>query len=230
MADTNRRLQRGTALAVAILNDGMRLLRLLSGHAQAPVQLSELYRRYLVRYEAGNEPSAMTAASSRLLYHVMRLENGKDVYPGARDGVLSELHRDDLSRAEKILALDALVTDGIVFGAAHADLDAWSRQALALGPWQPTLLGSRGAVLVELGHCEEGKALLAPLASPGRSRSIDSFMSRAFLALAEHRLGNAAAARQFADAAHETATKFARNSPQRTAMLARIDREIPPAK
>lgn len=174
----------------------------------------------------------MTAASSRLLYHVMRLMNGKDVYPDARDGVLRELHRGDLSREEKILALDALVTSGIVSGApaAHADLDVWSQQALALGPDLPTLRGSRGAVLVELGRCEEGKALLAPLASPGWPPSIDSFMSRAFLALAEHRLGNAAAARQFADAAHATAVKIANKSPHLTAMLARIDSEIPPAK
>jgi hypothetical protein len=50
-------------------------------------------------------------------------------------------------------------------------------------------------------------------------------MIRAFLAMAEHRLGNAAAARQFADAARATA-EAAGNRPGMTQMLARVDREI----
>jgi hypothetical protein len=213
------------------VNDGMRLLRLLTGRASASAQLFELGKAYMIGYGAGNTPPAMTAASARLLYHAIRLDGGH-IYPDARDGVLRELHHADLSREEKILALDSLVTDGIVSGdpAAYADLDAWSQQALALGPDLPTLQGSRGSVLVELGRCEEGKALLAPLAAPDKPPSIDSFMSRAFLALAEHRLGNVAAARQLADAAHATAAKFVMKSAHLTAMLARIDSEIPPAK
>jgi hypothetical protein len=51
-------------------------------------------------------------------------------------------------------------------------------------------------------------------------------MSRSFLALAEHGLGNEAAARQFAEAARATA-KAAGQPPH--AMLARLDLAIPPA-
>ena len=50
-------------------------------------------------------------------------------------------------------------------------------------------------------------------------------MSRAFLAIAEHRLGNAAAARQFADAASATADA-AGNVTYVAAMVARLNREI----
>ena len=76
--------------------------------------------------------------------------------------------------------------------------------------------------LVECGCYEEGKALLAPLAALDQANSIDSFMSLAFLAIADHRLGNAAAARRLADAVGTV--------PHVTEMLARFDREIPRAE
>jgi hypothetical protein len=130
-----------------------------------------------------------------------------------------------------VYVLDTLVTHGIVFGdaAIRHHLDDWSQQALALSPDLPTLQGSRGAALVECGRCEEGKALLVPLAAPDQANSFDSFMSRAFLAIAEHRLGKAVAARQFADAARATADAVG-NAPYVREMLARLDREIPRAE
>jgi hypothetical protein len=58
-------------------------------------------------------------------------------------------------------------------------------------------------------------------------------MSRAFLALAEHGLGNEAAARQFADAARamrKTNTSGETKTRDMVAeMLMRLDSEIPPA-
>jgi hypothetical protein len=90
---------------------------------------------------------------------------------------------------------------------------------------RPTLQGTRGAALVELGRHDEGKALLTPLAAPDQATSFDSFMSRGFLALAEHGLGNDAAARQLADAARATAEAAGISA---TGLLARLGREIPP--
>src|SRR5262249_24927542 len=124
-----------------------------------------------------------------------------------RAALLHEVEAGDLAPEEKMLVLDALVTDALVSRdpAVLPRLDDWSRQALALGPDLPTLLGSRGAVLVELGRYEEGKALLGPLAAASQAGSFDSFMSRAFLALAERALGNETAARQLANAARAAA-------------------------
>jgi hypothetical protein len=210
-------------------SDGMRLLRLLWRRASdqaLPAQFSDVYNAFLRTYGGAKTQFTMTEASSRLVYHLFRFQTNKEAYPEAREGVLRELHRGDLSREEQMWVLDALITDGIVSRdpAARLHLDAWSRQALALGPDLTTLQGSRGAVLVELGRYDEGKTLLAPLAGPDQPVSFDAFMSRTFLALAERGLGNEAAARQLADAARATA-KAAGASPR--AMLARLDSEIP---
>jgi hypothetical protein len=130
----------------------------------------------------------------------------------------------DLAPEEKMWVLDALVTDGLVSRdpAALPRLDDWSRQALALDPELPTVLGSRGAVLVELGRYDEGKAPLAPLAAASQAGSFDSFINRAFLALAERALGNETAARQLANAAR-TAAEIIEKAPHVTAMLGRLE-------
>jgi hypothetical protein len=177
-------------------------------------------------------PLTMTAASSRLMRHIAQFHYDEDARPEAREAMLRELHRGELSQREMAYVLDTLVTHGIVFDdpAVRPHLDDWSRRALALNPDLPTLLGSRGAALVECGRCEDGKALLAPLVAVlGQANSFDIFMNRAFLAIAEHRLGNAVAARQLADAARATADA-AGNAPYVTAMLVRLDREIPRAE
>lgn len=81
--------------------------------------------------------------------------------------------------------LDTLVTHGIVFGdlAVRHHLDDWSQQALAPSPDLPTLQGSRGAALVECGRCEEGKALLVPLAAPDQAVQATTAMASRLLAV-----------------------------------------------
>jgi hypothetical protein len=59
-------------------------------------------------------------------------------------------------------------------------------------------------------------------------RTKDGAALRPCLALAEHGLGNDAAARQWAEAAHATA-EAAGKTPRITAMLARLDGVIAPA-
>jgi hypothetical protein len=214
----------------------MLLLRMLRSrvHAPALAELSKVYNAFLGGNGKADPPFRMTAASSRLWFHGFRFQTISNARPEAREGMLRELQRGMLSREEQIWALDALITDGIVSGdpAVRPFLDAWSLQALALGPDRPTLQGSRGAVLVELGRYEEGKVLLAPLAAPDQPVSFDSFMSRAFLALAERGLGNEAAARQLADAARATAkTRTSGETKTRDMigeMLVRLDRKFRP--
>jgi len=127
-----------------------------------------------------------------------------------------------------MLALDGLITDALIYDddASRARLDAWSRQLLAFAPTLPTLIGSRGASLVAIGQYEAGKAMLAPLVISSPAGSFDAFMSQAFLALAEHALGDETAAQRLADAARTTPKTF-EGSPRVTAMLARLDREMP---
>ena len=148
-----------------------------------------------------------------------------------REALLRELEGGDLVREEKMWVLDALVTDGLISGdpAVRARLDEWSLQALELGPELPTLLGSRGAALVELGRYEAGKILLAPLAAANQARPYDSLMSQAFLARAERALGDEAAARQFVNAARTIAEAIPA-SPRVMAMLARHETEMQPVK
>lgn len=208
-----------------VTTDGMLLVQLFRTGAYDP---AAGFRNALGNsHGKANTPLALTAASSRLMRHVAQFHHDKDARPEAREAMLRELHRGELSQREMAYVLDTLVTHGIVFGdpAVRRHLDDWSQRALALNPDLPTLRGSRGAALVECGRCEEGKALLVPLAVPDQANSFDSFMSRAFLAIAEHQLGNAAAARQFADAARATADA-AGNAPYVAAMLTRLDREI----
>ena len=169
----------------------------------------------------------MTLASSRILYQLSYSDRFTDeeACRDFREAMLRELEGGDLAREEKMLVLDALVTDGLISGdpAVCPRLDEWSEQALALGPELPTLLGSRGAVLVELGRYEEGKALLAPLVASSPAQSFDSFMSHAFLARAERALGDEAVARQFADVARTTA-QAVQATPRLMTMLAQIGR------
>jgi hypothetical protein len=208
-------------------NDGMLLLDLLRRPACDPTALRRSYDALIGGYSRGHA-LPMTSASLRLLHHYYRFWAAGIPRAEVRDDMMRELERGELSPEEMMLALDGLVTEAIVSGdpALRSCLDAWSQQMLALDPDRATLRGSRGAALVELGRHEEGKALLAPLAAPDRGNSFDTFMCRAFLALAEHRLGNGAAARQCAEAARATAEAVG-SRPDVTAVLARLDREIP---
>lgn len=205
--------------------DGMWLLQLLRQPGDRPAQDRAAYIARLNRYSGGNTQPTISPASSRIwsdLSCYYLAPNG-DARHDFRAALLHEVERGDLAPEEKMWVLDALVTDGLVSGdpAVLPHLDDWSRQALALGPELPTLLGSRGAVLIEVGRYEEGKALLAPLAAASQAGSLDAFMNRAFLALAERALGNEVSALQFANAARAAAEAIEK-APHVIAMLGRL--------
>jgi hypothetical protein len=64
-----------------------------------------------------------------------------------------------LSREEEMLVLDTLLTYGLACGDTELrpHLDEWSLRASELGPEIATLIGTRGAVLVELGQFAAGR-------------------------------------------------------------------------
>ena len=212
--------------------DGMHLLQMSWKRRDYAAEARAAHAMWLSHYGNGSPQPTMTLASARVLYHLSRTDRATDeeARRDFREALLRELERGHLVREERILALDALVTDGLISGdrAVRASLDEWSRQALELGPELPTLLGSRGAVLVELGRFEEGKALLAPIAASTQAKPFDALMTQAFLASAERALGNEAAARQFATGARTTAEAI-QVTPRLAAMLARLDIEMHPA-
>src|SRR5215510_6190677 len=211
------------------VNDGLLLLQLLRQSRDYPAEARAAYAMALSGYGNGSPQPTMTSASARVLYHVSRTDRTTDeeARRDFREALLRELERGHLVREERILALDALVTDGLISGdpTVRASLDEWSQEALELGPELPPLLGSRGAVLVELGRYEEGKALLAPIVAAKQSEPFASFMNQAFLARAERALGDEAAARQFANGARTTAEAI-QAMPRVAAMLARLETEM----
>jgi hypothetical protein len=206
-------------------SDGMQLLQLVAGPWRGPTQVGLLYAAMLARY-GGADLAPLRRASSRLMYQMLRPDRwtDADARRDFQDAVQRELGRRALSREETMLALDALVTSGLMHRdpALRAHLDAWSQEALRLGPDIATLRGSRGAVLVELGRYQEGKALLLPLVGAQPGKSFDTFMSCVSLAHAEHATGNVAAARAFAATARDNLEAI----PQAAFLLSRLDAEL----
>jgi Peptidase family M50 len=207
-------------------SDGLRLLQLLWGSRDEAAQLRAAYATALSRYNNGNLQPRMNSDSSRILYNMtsFQLATDEDSRRDFREALLRELESGNLLREEKMFVLDGLVTDGLISGdpAVGDHLDEWSLHALALGPELPTLLGSRGAVLVELGRYEAAKALLEPLVAAHQGESFDSLMNQAFLARAERALGDSEAARRLANAARSTSNAL-QATPRMTAMLSRLE-------
>jgi len=209
--------------------DGLRLLRLLWRSQDDAAPFRAAYATRLRNYSNGDLQFTMTSDSWRILYNMAGFDSATDENSRRlfREALLRVLKSGDLLREERLVVLDDLVTYGVVSSdpAVRCHLDEWSLQALALGPELPTLLGSRGAVLIELGRYEAGKALLEPLVATYRGESFDSLMTQAFLARAEHALGNPEVARRLADAARSDANAL-EAAPRIMAMLSRMEADV----
>jgi tetratricopeptide (TPR) repeat protein len=87
------------------------------------------------------------------------------------------------------------------------EADDYSRKALSQLGWEPSIIGTRGAVLIELGRLEEGIALLKKALarhSDAFSRAADAY----HLAVGESRRGNAAGSRKYLEMARRWDPKF----------------------
>jgi hypothetical protein len=208
-----------------VATDGLQLLQLLRGPSRGLTQYGLAYAGLLGRYGAPVRP-ATTAASARVMYQISRLDrwDDADARRDRRESLLRELASGALSREEVMLVLDGLITDGLLSDdpAVRPHLDEWSLRATKLGPDIATLVGSRGAVLVELGRYDEGKALLAPIVEAERTEPLDALLSLIFLARAEHACGDDAAARRYAASARQIVETI-KDSPIAKAALALLE-------
>src|SRR5262249_20879914 len=194
----------------AVGSDGLQLIQILCGtHGSDAVRF---YRRRLQRYGA-TAVGQISASAPLIMEQLARTERWTN--PWARNDFLNALQgalaTGALGRAEEMLVLDALVTTGLVTGDPEfrPHLDGWTRRAAEVGRDVATLKGGGGAVLVELGHHEAGKALLAQLAAADGIRASDAALVDIFLARAERALGDAAAAQRHADAARQAVERDA---------------------
>ena len=210
-------------------SDGLQLLRLLQGRLQYAVRL-EPYRHGMTR------PPKASSASSRIAEQFARTDRlsstdaRRDFWVRLRAELVdsSDLPAEDLPAEEEMLVLDALVTDGLLFADPMllTGLEQWSLRALQLGPGVRTVVGSRGAALVELGRYQEGKALLEAVAFTVDAEPFDALMSRIFLARAEHALGNAAAAAALMTQVRSITAQAGALEPAVISLIERIEREI----
>jgi hypothetical protein len=212
---------------VEVGSDGLQLLKLLWGPRSGPTEAARRYAEMLVAYARPNAPEPVNSpAASRLfpLINDPRQWEDAEATRAHLDALEGEL-ANDLSLEEELLALDALITTGLILGdpTLRPRLDRWSLRALQLGPHVPTLRGSRGAVLVELGRCKEGQALLAGFAAA--EGSFDALMNQVYLARAEHALGDRAAAVRCAEAARKTAASHPQ-APGVKPLLRRLEAQL----
>jgi Peptidase family M50 len=216
-----------------LYNDGWRLLQLLYRPSTTRDNFLEAYKQQINRggLDVKFEP---TSASSRMMYQLFRLDRWANEEAGreSRDAMMRELARGNLRPEEEATVLDSLLTYGLVSGDTklRPHLDEWSVRALNLAPNLPTLVGTRGSVLVELGHHEAGKSLLLPLAlevdqhAASADRQFDALMIELFLARSEYALGNVERASVMAVTAQQIAKPIL-SSPAVRLVMARFDRE-----
>jgi hypothetical protein len=177
-------------------SDGRLLLKTVRDPWPNPTLAGRIFAAMLGSYGDGKEvPLPVSPVSARLCYQLRRERWVDETTRCDVDGALvRELRREDLTREQELLLLDAVMTDALLFRdpALHARLDEWSQRALALAPEIETVRGSRGAALVELGRYAEARPLLEPLTRA--ASMLDRILSHAFLARAEHALGNSSEA------------------------------------
>jgi len=206
-----------------VASDGLQLLRLAFSRLPYAVRLQPYSG-------AATRLSLLSAASARISSQLARTDRWSDA--DARGefsaSLQRELAQDGLPAEEEMLVLDALVTDGLIFAdpAVRPELDQWSLRALQVGPKVKTLIGSRGAVLVELGRYQEGKQLLETVAFSSDAAPFDALMSQVFLARAAHALGDAALANDLMTKARSAVTNPGAIGPAVMGLIERAEKEI----
>lgn len=164
---------RGRIAGLHLASDGAQLYRLLrSGH---PCPVARGYAWALAQVEPAGAPARpATRHAARLVFELGRADQFVDAW-ARRDAFASlraMLAEPDLTRGERALILCVLCAQQFVYGAGTADaeeLDAWSREALALTP-EPLARDTRGAVLLAAGQRGEAEALLRDALDGYRAR------------------------------------------------------------
>jgi hypothetical protein len=192
--------------------DGLALLSLVLWPLIGKRQMLRSHAEHVARYRS--QPSEQwrpSEASRRIAFQMCR--DGWSNETRRREiqhALMAELEGGKLAPEEETLVLDQMLTYALVCGDPEfrSMLDAWSRRSLELSPGLPTLLATRGGVLVELGDYEAGKAFLLPILASQDSAAealFDKLLCQYFIARAEHALGHVGESRSFAEAARKTA-------------------------
>jgi hypothetical protein len=221
---------RCTIRGVVYPSDGRQLIDIArERRTDPPTPVGLVMATFLRPYCNGQEPVLPAPdVVERLWRHLTDPERWirADIRRETAAALLQELQRGDLTRELELVVLDVLITDALIFSdpELRPRLEEWSRRALELGPDVPTIRGSCGSVLVELGRDEEGKAMLEPVVAADGSE-MDLVLSRTFLARAEHRLGDSVSARRLVDEARAIC-KTKALSPAVTLLVERIAQEV----
>jgi len=207
-------------------SDGLRLWRLLTGIEKRLPGAGLAYESLLGVHCPNGVPDVQRSkAAQRVLYQIAKGELADlTVQRAAWAALMRELARGNLKTWEEAWVLDHLVTSALTTGEPmlRSRYDGWSARAIVLAPQITTLSGSRGGVLVELGHYQAGKQLLQKVGD--EAPLFDVFMSRGYEAIAEGAQGNSAAA---ASALVKASAAFAQlpRSVKNVAMMTRFESE-----
>lgn len=109
------------------------------------------------------------------------------------------LSEDDLSPTTSFINMNNLAWTDLVMGKSSllAEADEYSFKAYRNMPWNTSVMGTRGAVLVALGNLDDGEELLKQALSKNSDDPISSADCFYWLAMAEEKRGNRNSAIEF---------------------------------
>jgi len=207
-------------------SDGLRVIDLVSARFKRKPETEPTYAALFQRYHTGG-PLRPSAAAPQIIGQLQRAAADEKAWPEVKAFLLQALASAALPHAEELLVLDKLVTVGLISGEPMglAKLDEWSLRASTGGPDIATIVGSRGAVLVELGRYKEGRILLRSAANSDQMTAFDMVLNDVFLARAEHALGNTRRAHYLIKTVRRT-LQYQPTSPDVLELVARVEAKV----
>lgn len=188
-------------------NDAKQIWSILSGKwREYYAMVYAAYEAAIARYETNTAARPLFENDLRRLQLLLEAE-AKLTIGEISEAVsrFNQLLKDKRSsRSERAYLLDRLASIVIIYRRQEylSQADCWSKEALELAGNAKTLQGTRGAILIELGHFAEGKALLLPLVAADND-PIDIAFSSCYIAKADHALGNSQDAQMWLRKAEE---------------------------
>lgn len=200
-----RRKTRGGGVSVT---DGLHILTVLRADRSAAEARQRAWIAAVATYAAPDDPPPRWSAAAGRALTFSQEARKTDAHERRRQ--MKDWRRERARRhapCERLFMTDGVLTQMLYDGAAgdHAELDAWSAEAVALRPDLKTLRGARGGALATLGRFAEAKT---ELASADNSDEFNRFLNSAFLARAEFGLGYTAAARRPLETCFEIARAY----------------------
>ncbi len=140
--------------------------------------------------------------NAKLLLHASVNLLHMQQYAAARDHSLKLLSRKDLTPTARYVVLNNIAYADILFGDAALlnEANRYSQDAIANLPWQASIRGTRGSVLVELGRIDEGIQLLRDAMKNAETRQSKA-QNSCWIAIAEAKRGNMAESKKYLETA-----------------------------